>query len=447
MNRRNPSSIYNDSSKKLPGWMKRDTKYDKYGVKAKVIDDDQSQDDRYSKYQPKETSPPQDDDDRISRIRRNDTHREKRKYEQVEPEQLEQLAYTNFSVANPSSIHYESFQSNIRNRDSNDINKIVRSHYNQRTYQSKHQGSRTKSPIIKLRSFNNIIKYIMLDKYGGKVHPQERLRMLDLCCGKGGDLNKCEFIRLDEYIGIDISDGSVREAISRYEKNKVRFLRPERDPRKYNFESWFATGDVFQDTVPDILEPNFPGIIDNLFPMDMVSIQFSLHYAFETEEKIKCLINNVSKSLKVGGKFIGTMPSSEFIKDKIMQGLDDNNEFGNDLYRVKFKDTSIPGDGDFNETPYGNKYSFWLKDAVDDIPEYVVPFETFRQICEENQLIFKVKKNFIELFNQEIPNYFKKLNRNLIEGIKRTDGKYGVEGSEKEVSEFYLGFVFEKVEY
>ena len=75
----------------------------------------------------------------------------------------------------------------------------------------------------------------------------------------------------------------------------------------------------------------------------------------------------------------------------------------------------------------------------------MVPFETLRSLCEEYDLVLKYKKSFTDIFNQEIPKYFSKLNKNLIDGMKRSDGKYGAEGDEKEAVAFYIGFVFEKV--
>jgi len=222
-----------------------------------------------------------------------------------------------------------------------------------------------------------------------------------------------------------------------------------RDSRRYNFEACFATGDCFSKTIPEILEPNFAGIIDSLFPVDCVSAQFALHYSFETEDKIRTLLTNVSRSLRPGGKFIGTIPSSDFIKDKIIRKdymvneSSDKVRFGNDIYSVTF-DNQPPVDGVFRP-PFGNGYTYYLQDAVDNVPEYVVPFETLRALCEEYGLTLQYKKNFIDIFNQEIPKYFSKLNKNLIEGIKRSDGKFGVEGSEKEAVAFYLGFVFEKL--
>lgn len=119
-------------------------------------------------------------------------------------------------------------------------------------------------------------------------------------------------------------------------------------------------------------------------------------------------------------------------------------KFGNGLYSVTF-DKEPPEDGVFRP-PFGNRYSYWLKDAVDDVPEYVVPFEILRAICEEHNLVLKYKKNFIDIFNQEIPRYFGKLNRNLIDGLKRSDEKYGAEGEEKKLLGFTLALFSKRLD-
>lgn len=462
------SSAYNNESEKTPAWLKSkqniDHKYDKYGTRSVTsqsipAERSTSTDSKYAKYMTQ--------DPRMLRIKRsrdelelrlNISQRKDQHSHEAEEDEEEEEAnpYIHLDVANPSVNHrqdhptYRTFQSRITNKEKKDINSIVKAHYNQRTQQSKFQGSRVNSPIYKLRNFNNAIKYILLGNHV-KHNPEESelFSFLDLCCGKGGDLNKCEFVGIDQYIGIDISDLSVREAYQRYSKQKARFKNTRgQDTNRYNFEACFATGDCFTAFVPDILEPNFPGIINRAFPVDAVSTQFSLHYAFESEEKVRTLLTNVTRSLRPGGSFIGTIPSSDIIKTKIVQKEFHKTEtgkvkFGNSLYSVTF-DKEPPADGVFRP-PFGNRYSYWLKDAVDDVPEYVVPFETLRALCEEYGLTLKYKKNFIDIFNQEIPKYFSKLNKNLIEGMRRTDGKYGAEGEEKEAVGFYLGFVFEKL--
>ncbi|ODV80719.1 guanine-N(7)-methyltransferase [Suhomyces tanzawaensis NRRL Y-17324] len=459
------SSVYSGSNAEQPAWLKSEKtadKYDKYGTRSSdasraPIQD--SNEEKYSRY----GSSARSQSSRIKRPREDEEEPNPRELQAAAPEEDWAQPYSN--AANPASYQgtvpnqafqrqYHTFQSQIKDRSSKDINSIVRSHYNQRTYQSKLQGPRTQSPIYKLRNFNNCIKYILLGNFVKKQTEYEGKpsTILDLCCGKGGDLNKVEFINLDQYIGIDISDASVKEAFTRYSQNKARFIPRNQTSRKqlkrYKFEACFATGDCFTYPIPEILEPNFPGIIDKLFPVDCVSIQFALHYAFETEDKVHSLLNNVSKSLRQGGTFIGTIPSSDFIRDKIvrkdyMPDKDGKKRFGNDLYSVTF-DKEPPADGVFRP-PFGNKYNYSLKDAIDDVPEYVVPFETLRALCEDYGLTLKYRKNFIDIFNQEIPKYFSRLNENLIEGMKRSDGKYGAEGHEKEAVGFYIGFVFEKL--
>lgn len=472
------SSVYKDTKKELPAWMRSKSqpteanKYDQYGRRdqKREVNDRYAKysqgNDRYSKYgaslargdlreRSERAERERGERNEKDRAERNVRDRVNREPLRPEPEEdtpnipAPYLAVSAIGGAGQKS-DYRTFHSTIAHKENKDINSIVRQHYNQRTFQLKLQGSRTKSPIYKLRNFNNAIKYMLLGNHAHRLLPGAPLIFLDLCCGKGGDLNKCEFIGVDQYIGIDISDASVKEAFHRYSQNKARFIpqnpqaKRSRDSKRYNFESCFATGDLFTYALPEILEPNFPGIMEGLFPVDCVSIQFSFHYAWETESKVRTVLTNITKSLRPGGTFIGTIPSSDFIREKIVKKeFYEDRTFGNDLYHVRFENDP-PEDGVFR-SPFGNRYDYFLRDAVDDVPEYVVPFEYLRLLCEDFGLILKYKKNFIDIFNLEIPKYFNKLNKNLVEGMKRADGKYGVEGAEKDAVAFYIGFVFEKL--
>lgn len=302
----------------------------------------------------------------------------------------------------------------------------VRLHYNQRTFQSRRE-KRTESKILKLRSFNNCIKYILVNKFA-----KTNGTVLDLGCGKGGDMAKWDSINTENYVGIDISDFSIKEAVKRYSKSR------------YKFHAIFLTGDAFKTPVPKLLT-GFEDQVPPDYQFDTVSMQFCLHYAFESEETIRSLLENVSKSLKVGGMFIGTIPSSDFIKWKFEKLQPDELKWGNSIYSVEFPKKTIV-DGSFVPT-YGNTYTYFLVDAVDNVPEFVVPFEVFRGLCEEYNLELRFKKNFIETFNTEIPKWFQKLPKPLLDHMRRPDGTYGVSGDDKGAALFYLAFAFEKVGY
>jgi mRNA (guanine-N7-)-methyltransferase len=60
---------------------------------------------------------------------------------------------------------------------------IVATHYN--NIKEKGIESRKNSQIIGLKNFNNWVKSVLIQKYLIK-----RGKVLDLCCGKGGDLLK-----------------------------------------------------------------------------------------------------------------------------------------------------------------------------------------------------------------------------------------------------------------
>ena len=45
-------------------------------------------------------------------------------------------------------------------------------------------------------------------------------------------------------------------------------------------------------------------------PFDVVSMQFCMHYAFESEKKARCMLRNVAEHLRPGGTFIGTIPDA-----------------------------------------------------------------------------------------------------------------------------------------
>jgi len=128
-----------------------------------------------------------------------------------------------------------------------------------------------------------------------------------------------------------------------------------------------------------------------ILSFDVVSMMFCMHYAFESEQKCRNMLRNVSGALKKGGRFIGTIPSSDVIsarvqgkhmpadspeKEKLDKSEHGLQEWGNSIYRVRFAEEP-PKAGVFRP-PWGWRYSFFLEEAVEEVPEYVVPWEAFR---------------------------------------------------------------------
>lgn len=85
---------------------------------------------------------------------------------------------------------YTSSVSNPKSGNSND----VAHHYNK--IQSLDREEREESKI-KQRQVNNIIKTSLIQKYC----PKKNASVLDLACGKGGDMGKWNFNKIKKYVG------------------------------------------------------------------------------------------------------------------------------------------------------------------------------------------------------------------------------------------------------
>lgn len=70
---------------------------------------------------------------------------------------------------------------------------------------------------------------------------------------------------------------------------------------------------------------------------DVVSTQFAIHYMFESEQKLRGYLQNVSKRLVDGGVFIGTTIDSDRLVHKIREaGSPKNLTIGNEYFSIMF---------------------------------------------------------------------------------------------------------------
>jgi mRNA (guanine-N7-)-methyltransferase len=144
---------------------------------------------------------------------------------------------------------------------------------------------------------------------------------------------------------------------------------------------------------------------------DVVSIMFAMHYAFASEDKARMMLRNVAGALKRGGRLIGCIPSSDVIGARVRDFNNNHNkttttttdgdtaEWGNSIYRVRFPGPT-PTDGVFRPA-FGWRYSFFLHEAVEEVPEYVVPWEAFRALAEDFNLELQYRRPFLDVWEAE----------------------------------------------
>ena len=85
----------------------------------------------------------------------------------------------------------------------------VASHYN--SLADRHRTLDSGSDILYVRNLHNWIKAVLIGR-----HIKRGCSVLDLACGKGGDMLKFRAGGCASYVGIDVAAQSVRDAVSRY---------------------------------------------------------------------------------------------------------------------------------------------------------------------------------------------------------------------------------------
>ncbi|KAK4971116.1 mRNA cap guanine-N7 methyltransferase [Elasticomyces elasticus] len=392
----------------------------------------------------------------------------------------------------------EESRKELSNRPSSDV---VAAHYNAVPERGR-DWRRTDSQIKGLRNFNNWVKSTLIQRYARNDEmPNSSLLVLDIGCGKGGDLGKWQKSpqRIELYVGVDPADVSINQARGRYQdmRSKQRRHMPSL------FDAHFIAADAFGPALRAIpivqevgLDPSIGseganmGVRPGNGGFDVVSMMFCLHYSFETEAKARAMLQNVASALKKGGKFLGVMPNSDIITEHVIahgvpqqpvtddgdddwdpeKSLDDppaisapkapsqsesttspevvgeaagSLEWGNSIYKVKFPTRKLPVDGVFRPK-FGWKYYYFLEEAVETVPEYVVPWEGLRALAEEYNLELLYRKPFNEVWEEEKDSPEMGLLSERM-GVKDRSGRLLVSKEEMEAASFYHAFCFYKV--
>lgn len=239
-----------------------------------------------------------------------------------------------------------------------------------------------------MRKFHNNIKRDLLNKYAYNVN-----NLLDLACGKGGDLQKWYDNKIKNIKGYDINNDSVEEA----KRRLITFSNT-------NFKVDLNTLDLSKFILKRQANNNF----------DIITSMFAFHYFFENESTFETIFDSIDNNLKIGGIFMGTFFDGKSVRDLLRSKPDWDSHF-----YIKYRNT------DNTENLFGNKIGVSLKDTVlDEITdEYIVNFDWFVNTMKLRGYIL------IE------SNLFSELNYN----------SFNLNNIEKQCSFLNRTFVFEKV--
>ncbi|XP_055338133.1 mRNA cap guanine-N7 methyltransferase-like [Paramacrobiotus metropolitanus] len=271
------------------------------------------------------------------------------------------------------------------------LKSTVEAHYNR--LEQRGLEERKQSRIYHLRSFNNWVKSVCINESLNLLrrgNDRRRIAVLDLCCGKGGDLKKWQIGRINYLVCADMAGTSVDQCRERYEEM-------HRNPRnRWKFDAEFVVADCAQAKLWE--HYNRP---DQMF--DLVSCQFSFHYSFETHERAERMLRNACERLRPGGIYIGTIPDSYEIMKRLQQS--EVNGFGNEIFSVTF-------DSKERQPLFGARYHFFLDGHV-DCPEFLVNFPLLVDMAKKIGMKLLYCYTFSKFFEEfaAVPFYERLLER------------------------------------
>ncbi|XP_017152729.1 mRNA cap guanine-N7 methyltransferase [Drosophila miranda] len=272
---------------------------------------------------------------------------------------------------------------------------VVANHYNE--LKEGGRRDRQKSKIFFMRNFNNWIKSQLINEYMALIKESKRvgdaLRVLDMCCGKGGDLLKWEKAAITHIICTDIAEVSVEQCQRRYQDILER-------AEKSKYANKFTAEFFACDSTLVRLRERYK---DVTLQLNLVSCQFAFHYCFESLGQADCMMRNAAECLEPGGYFIATMPDAYEIMRRKREAGPDAQSFGNDVYNIKF-------DCETDPLPlFGAKYQFHLEGVV-DCPEFLVHFPTLVKLGRKYGLKLVRKTTFADYYKEVLPQ-----GRNLLQ--------------------------------
>lgn len=224
--------------------------------------------------------------------------------------------------------------------------------------------------------------------------------VLDLGCGKGGDLLKyaraSEALGVDVvYYGVDLSGESIAEAKKRASETRAKHGR-------------LVAIDYRQG---DFCAAENAALDSAWLTADIVSVQFALHYAFASVSTVRRFFDNVGRALASDGELIGTLVDHASLvarlaialeqqKDKLLTNgsKGDDKEaitcsFGNSLYNVAFDSTALLATKDNDRSKavvVGVRYRFTLDGCIDDCDEFLVDRDYLRTMAAVVGLDLKI---------------------------------------------------------
>jgi ubiquinone/menaquinone biosynthesis C-methylase UbiE len=207
-------------------------------------------------------------------------------------------------------------------------------HYNKL---KRKKETRHLSQLFHMRNLNNFVKAELIEEGAllaqrsslsqGKsviVGKEKGISVLDLACGKGGDMNKWfnTSVGLKSYTGVDIAENSLKEFVERLENrsndDKLKVIKlivanlntDSLSSSELLTHQWLSfskgRGDLSYRSDWKRVIPLNQEKEKEKDTFDIISCQFAMHYMFENKHSCSHFFHEISNVLKEKGYFIAT---------------------------------------------------------------------------------------------------------------------------------------------
>jgi SAM-dependent methyltransferase len=357
--------------------------------------------------------------------------------------------------------------------------------------------TRAESRLYHMRAFNGWVKATQVQELDPKTSLKKAnspLRVLDLACGKGGDLGKWILHPrgIQNYVGVDVARGSLVDAAIRARKMSQKLKRctficadlgadvPGRlKTSKHKHMQKLSTWSLDRDRDQNHGDPEFKllrgGGISGDDKFDVVSIQFAIHYMMETKKRALRFFQTVSELLDIGGNLILTTIDARIIVKHLMDmGLnlhfDDDKchhapivlTVGDGACRIKFEpeivkqifESKWANNEDIDEEVFGMKYSFTLVEGTDhasgigdavDLPEWLIPIPVLKALGLQAGLEIEYEQNFHEFFEHRSDASAHAAAHSSLYNMKVLNRNGTISEDEYEISGLYIAVKFRKI--
>ncbi|XP_057979509.1 mRNA cap guanine-N7 methyltransferase 2 isoform X2 [Malania oleifera] len=262
-----------------------------------------------------------------------------------------------------------------------------------------------------------------------KIFVQPYATVCDLYCGGGADAEKWDEAQIGHYIGIDAASSGISEVRGVWESQRKTYTAEffEVDPCMENIELHLQDkGNV----------------------ADVVCCLQHLQLCFETEERARKLLHNVSSLLKPGGYFFGITPDSSTIWAKYQKNVEAYHNKSSSMKPnivpncIRSESYVITFEVEEEKFPlFGKKYQLKFASDISAEVHCLVHFPSLIRLAREAGLDYVEIQNLTEFYDDNRAQFAGML---LNSGQNLVDPRGRLVPRSYDVLGLYTTFIFQK---